>query len=73
MYWAKVSLVPYGKRIPTDCICSLAWAEMYLALAAVFHRFDMELHDTDRTHVDPVIDRFVPEAENEDGVRVLIK
>ncbi|KAK3667381.1 hypothetical protein LTR22_001897 [Elasticomyces elasticus] len=52
---------------------SLAWAEMYLALASVVHSFDMSLHDTDRRHVDPKYDYFVPFPEVESGVRVIVK
>ena len=52
---------------------SLAWAEMYLTLAAVIHRFDMELYDTSRRDVDPKIDHFVPFPETDRGVRVLVR
>ena len=36
------------ERIFTDVVglCSLAYAELYLTVAAVFRRFDMKLYDT---------------------------
>jgi hypothetical protein len=51
----------------------LAKAELYLTLAAVFYRFDMELFETSRADVDPARDYFVPGLEGESkGVRVLV-
>ncbi len=56
---------------------SLAYAELYITLATLFRRFDMELHETDRSCVDPKYDYFAPFPENDDlgngRVRVLIK
>ncbi|KAK3643962.1 hypothetical protein LTR56_009814 [Elasticomyces elasticus] len=52
---------------------NLAWAEMYIAIASVVHSFDMSLHDTDKRHVDPKYDYFVPFPEVESGVRVTVK
>ncbi|KAK4496084.1 hypothetical protein PRZ48_012063 [Zasmidium cellare] len=51
----------------------LAWAEMYLTLAAVLHRFDMELYKTEDVDVYPVYDHFVPFPERENGVRVTVR
>lgn len=50
----------------------LAWAEMYLTLAAVLHRFDMELYQTEDIDVYPMWDHFVPFPARENGVRVTI-
>jgi len=64
---------------------SLAYAEMYLLLAAVFRRFGskevrfesdegvLELVDTDISDVEIVADRFVPIVKPESkGVRVRV-
>ena len=54
--------------------CRLAKAEIYLTLATVFHRFDMELFETTRADVDPKRDYFVPGLKGKsEGVRVLVK
>lgn len=50
----------------------LAWAEMYLTLAAVLHRFDMELYETEDVDIYPMWDHFVPFPARENGVRVTI-
>jgi hypothetical protein len=46
---------------------------MFLSLAAVFRRFDMELFDTTRKDVDPRYDHFVPAPETTKGVRVVFR
>lgn len=51
----------------------LAWTEMYLTLATVVHRFDMELYETEDVDVYPVYDHFVPFPQRDNGVRVTIK
>jgi hypothetical protein len=56
------------------CVSSLSYAELYLGLAAVLRRFELELYDTVRERdVDTVRDCFVgmptPEAK---GVRVRV-
>ena len=51
----------------------LAYAELYLALARIFRRFDMQLYETSRRDVDAVLDFFVPKpVEGGNGVRVLV-
>jgi cytochrome P450 len=53
---------------------NLAYAEIYLTLAAVFRRFDLELFETTREDVDIVHDFFSPSARlDSKGVRVLVK
>jgi hypothetical protein len=55
-------------------LSSLARAELYLTLAAIFYRFDMELYETTRKDVDPKHDYFVATpAHGSKGVRVLVK
>lgn len=39
---------------------SIAQAEIYLALAHVHHRFDLELFETTRENIEPVIDWILP-------------
>lgn len=53
---------------------SLALAELYIVIASVFRRFDMELYDTVRERdVDAVRDCFIGETSPESrGVRVKI-
>lgn len=52
---------------------SLAQAEMHLALATIFRRFDTELFETSRKDVDPKKDFFVPVPESPNGVRVMVR
>ena len=57
-----------------DVIVSLAYAEMYLALAVLFKRLSFELYDTTRERgIDLSRDYFVGETKKESpGVRVKI-
>lgn len=51
----------------------LAYAEIYLALATVFRRFEMRLWETERADVECVSDMFVPHPrKGSKGVRVII-
>jgi hypothetical protein len=56
-------------------LCSLAWAEIYLALATVVWRFPhMELYETTRRDVDVAHDFLLPYPElDSKGIRVLVK
>jgi hypothetical protein len=52
----------------------LAYAELYLPLAAAFRQFDMELYETTREDVDVAHDFFDGFARlDSKGVRVLVK
>ncbi len=55
--------------------CSLAYAELYLALATVLWRFpQMELYETTRRDVDVAHNFFLPyPVLDSKGVRVLVK
>ena len=67
-------MVSFGKGARSCLGMPLAYAEMYLALAAVFRRFDLRLFETDRTVVDCAKDMYVPHPkEGTKGVRVLVK
>ncbi len=52
---------------------SLAYAEIYLATAILFRRFEFQLFETGREDVDIVRDCFVGQPrEGSKGIRVLI-
>ena len=83
--WLGLPLSPTGKpysrymvafaRGPRNCLgMHLAYAELYIGLATLFRRFEMELWETGRESVDIWMDRFVPRPRpGTKGVRVLIK
>lgn len=51
---------------------NLAYAEIYLTLAAIFRRFDLHLYETTRDDVDVIHDFFNPLARRDSkGVRVI--
>jgi hypothetical protein len=53
---------------------SLAYAELYLALATVFRRFTFGLYDTDVSDVTLAHDFFLPSPKLDSvGVRVKVK
>lgn len=53
---------------------SLAYAELYLALATVFRRFAFELHNTDITDIELAHDFFLPSPKlDSKGLRVKFK
>ncbi|KAL8738593.1 MAG: hypothetical protein Q9181_000644 [Wetmoreana brouardii] len=70
-------LVTFSKGSRQCLAIPLAYTELYLTLATLLRRFDMELYQTDRSCVDPKYDYFAPFPENDDlangRVRVLVK
>ncbi|RYP09745.1 hypothetical protein DL764_001080 [Monosporascus ibericus] len=66
-------LAPFGKG-PRMCLgMNFAMAELYIGLATVFRRLDLELYETGRDAVDMAADYFVPiPKEGTEGVRVMI-
>jgi cytochrome P450 len=67
-------LVPFSKGTRACAGMNLAYAEIYLTLAAMFGQFEMELYETTREDVDVVHDFFNPSARlDSKGVRVLVK
>ncbi|RDW77525.1 hypothetical protein BP6252_05578 [Coleophoma cylindrospora] len=66
-------LVPFSKGSRNCAGINLAWAELYLAAAVVFRKFDMELYETTRADVDIARDCFVPQPKKgSQGIRVKI-
>jgi cytochrome P450 len=67
-------LVPFSKGTRACLGINLAYAELYLTLAAVFRQFDLELYETTREDIEVVHDFFNPSARlDSKGVRVLVK
>ena len=67
-------LVAFGRGARQCVGINLARAEMYIALAAVLRRFELELWECGRADVDLVHDLFLPGMERgRKGVRVLVK
>ena len=53
--------------------CSLATAELYLTIAYIFRRFELQLHDTRYKDIEVVWDNFGGErCEEARGVRVKV-
>ena len=62
------------------CLCnranwllSLAFAELYLTLAAIVRQFRLSLYDTSYADIEPVCDAFMPmPSADSKGVRVMV-
>ena len=53
---------------------SLAYAELYLTLAAVVRQFNLELFDTTASDIEAVCDAFMPMPKiDSKGVRVIVR
>jgi len=64
---------PFTKGSRNCLGLNLAWAELYIAVAAVFRSFEMELYETSRRDVDVGRDGFVSmPVQGSKGVRVKI-
>ena len=67
-------LVNFSKGTRSCLGVNLAKAEILLTIAAIFHRFDMELFETDSSDVEIIHDYFNPLPKDDSkGVRVMIK
>lgn len=67
-------LVNFSRGARSCLGINLAKVEMYLTLAVLFLRFDLELFETDRSDVELAHDFFIPSARTDSkGVRVLVK
>lgn len=67
-------LMTFGKG-GRQCVgINLARAEMYIAVAALVRRFEMDLFESSRRDVDLVHDLFLPQVDRRSrGVRVLVR
>lgn len=67
-------IVSFSKGTRSCIGMNLAYAELYIGLATLFRRVNMELFETQRDAVDIAADHFVPVPKaGTKGVRVLIK
>ena len=51
----------------------MAYAELFLTLATVFRRFNMELYNTTRLNIDPHYDYFFPVPLKPGRISVMVK
>ncbi len=66
-------LMNFSKGTRTCLGMNLAYAELYMTLAAIFRRFDLELYETSFEDIKIVHDFFNPSARlDSKGVRVLV-
>ena len=71
---AEKYLVPFSKGTRQCMGINLATAEIYLTLATVFRRFDMELYETTARDAEIAHDYFIPHGHADSkGVRVVFK
>ncbi|KAL8909677.1 MAG: hypothetical protein Q9171_004948 [Xanthocarpia ochracea] len=67
-------LTSFGRGSRQCLGINLAYAELYMTIATIFRRFEMELFETDRATVEYARDYFNPFPENGcDGVKVLVR
>ena len=52
---------------------SLAWAELYMTVAALVLRFDFELDGAGPKDVEPVSDQFLIGTADSSGIRAFVK
>ena len=67
-------LVPFSRGTRNCVGQNVAWAELYIGLAHVFRRVDLELYETGKETVEMAREFFVaqPDVETK-GVRVVVK
>jgi cytochrome P450 len=67
-------LVPFSKGTRQCMGINLATAEIYLTLATVFRRYNMELYETTERDAEIVHDFFIPHGHQDSkGVRIIFK
>ncbi|KAK4142258.1 putative cytochrome P450 [Dichotomopilus funicola] len=67
-------LVPFGRGSRVCLGMPLAYMELYVAIATIFRRHDLELFDTTRSDADFVLDIVMPMPKRDSkGVRVIVK
>ena len=63
-----------SSQTSTDVLLSLAHAELYMGIASLFRRFNLELYDTDASDLVLKHDFFLPAPKSDSkGVRVVVK
>lgn len=66
-------LVPFGRGSRVCLGMPLAYIELYVALATLFRRHELELFQTDRSDADFVLDIVMPMPKRDSkGVRVIV-
>ncbi len=66
-------LVPFSKGTRQCLGINLATAEIYLTLATVFRRFDIELYQTTARDAEVAHDFFIPHGHADSKVRIVFK
>ncbi|MCJ1395324.1 hypothetical protein MMC18_008208 [Xylographa bjoerkii] len=66
-------LVTFSRGSRSCLAMHMAYAEMFLTVATVFRRFNIDLYNTTRLNVDPKFDFFFPVPELPGRVTVLVK
>ncbi|KAH8749226.1 cytochrome protein [Diaporthe sp. PMI_573] len=67
-------LVTFGRGTRSCVGLQLAWAELYVGLASLFRRFELEIYETNKSDVELARDRFVPRpVASSKGVRFHVK
>ena len=67
-------LAPFCRGTRACVGMNLAYAEMYIALATIFRRYNMELYETSRGDVDVAHEFHIPRVKKgSKGVRMLVK
>ncbi|MCJ1438149.1 hypothetical protein MMC27_007536 [Xylographa pallens] len=71
---SRPDLYVFGRGARQCAAQNLAYAELYLSLAAIVRRFDIELHETSYQDIEAVCDALFPmPKEDTKGVRILVK
>jgi hypothetical protein len=60
--WLEVCVISLDQLFTTD-LCSLAYAELFLVIATLVRRFDMELYETPKENIEFARDFGTPYPE----------
>ncbi|CAG8974541.1 hypothetical protein HYALB_00005813 [Hymenoscyphus albidus] len=83
--WLNNPVAPDGKKLTRYMVAfsrgaraciglQLAYAELFIGIATMFRRFELDLYETDRSAIDFHMDRFVPKPKpGTNGVQVFVK
>jgi hypothetical protein len=73
MFGDAVSLYfPYSSASSLTLSHSLAYAELYYVISAMFRHFELELFETTRKDIDPKFNWFIPKPETNNGVQLIV-